>query len=141
MLSHKQSTDIKIPNDKQINDHINNCNNKPKVHTDIGALLRQIGVWCQSDYLEISTSTYIYKYFEVLDNLLSNNNYKKLSVSDSNCYDKIKAEGIAVVAGYCDEGGHGWVIDGVGNINYYITRYYNYNYLNNYLYSHKIIIF
>lgn len=125
ILTHKRSTTLKYPKANDIDKHVVSCNQNYKIHDDLAAFLRQIGVWCYSNYKYDSTSTEVADFFYVASNLLSD--YTKVSVTGNNCYDKIKSSGIVLMTGVCDEGGHAWVIDGVGNIDYDIYRYYCYN--------------
>lgn len=125
MLTHKKSTNIRYPESGEVELHVVNCNENYEIHNDLAAFVRQIGVWCYSDYNENSTSTDLSDLYYVASKLLSD--YNKVNVTGSNCYDKIKSSGIVLMTGYCSEGGHAWVIDGVGNINYDIHRYYYYN--------------
>lgn len=125
IVTHKQSTDIGYPEKDETNDHISHCNQNFAVHQDIGVLLRQIGVWCRSQYNKNGTSTDVGRFFNVCDSIFPYGN--KTYVSGSSCYDKLKSNGIALMVGQCKEGGHAWIMDGVGTIEYQINRYYCYN--------------
>lgn len=125
MLKHTNSTDS-IYSFKR---HYFTCRADSIQHDNLAILIRQIGVWCNSDYQfnPVGTSTAPYKYFGIANSLLSKQEI--IYTVEDNFYDHLKDEGIALIVGGVaySSSGHAWVMDGVASVGCRIREFKNYN--------------
>ncbi|MDE6266967.1 MAG: C10 family peptidase, partial [Muribaculaceae bacterium] len=101
--------------------HLFSCDASSATHEELAALVRQIGVWANSEYKSNTTSTPISQKFYVVERFLTD--YSKIYVRSGEIYDKLQDGGIALVSGWGKEVSHAWVIDGTASIIYRITHY------------------
>lgn len=125
LLTHTQSTFFRYPTQEMIDGHIAECSKNYGWHHQIGALVRQIGVWCNSTYNENSTSTSSSAMWRTCNDILREQS--KTHVNSTGFYNGLKDGGIALAVGFSGQGGHAWVMDGIGTVEYYCWTYYCYD--------------
>lgn len=125
ILTHTQSTFYRYPSQKQIDDHVANCSGSYSWHHQIGALVRQIGVWCNSSYNSGATTTETSAMWRTCNSILSEQS--RAFATANEFYDRLKDGGVALARGSSFHGGHAWVMDGTGIVESFCWTYYCYN--------------
>lgn len=126
VIKHQTSLVIQNPTDFEKSQHGLGCDAAQSTHTEIAALVRQIGALSQTEYIQEGTFTDRSGLVKAAKTLLPS--VLCSPIESSQLYEELTNSGVAILIGVSKYGSvHFWIADQTGYNKVSITTYYDYN--------------